>query len=120
MLASSLTGYCCCQGRLTKDIAKLEDERGQLAERLLALQQQVLRGQAKLDQFRAANDWNAEELEQWAIAQRQKEEDNLALEKYRCVRGGGGARLMMTPLLQGGMLDAAASLAPQQQQWGCC
>jgi hypothetical protein len=43
----------------------------------------VLRGQAKLDDFRAANDWNAEELEQWAIAQRQKEEDNLALEKYR-------------------------------------
>jgi hypothetical protein len=29
------------QGRLAKDISKLEDERGQLAERLLALQQQV-------------------------------------------------------------------------------
>jgi hypothetical protein len=43
----------------------------------------VLRGVARLDQFRAAKDWNQEELEQWATAQRQKEEDNLALDKYR-------------------------------------
>merc|ERR1719319_781639 len=27
--------------------------------------------------------WNQEELEQWTLAARQKEEDNLALEKYR-------------------------------------
>ena len=27
--------------------------------------------------------WNQEELEQWALAARQKEEDNLTLEKYR-------------------------------------
>eukprot|EP00878_Enallax_costatus_P041650 GHUV01048482.1.p1 GENE.GHUV01048482.1~~GHUV01048482.1.p1 ORF type:complete len:112 (+),score=41.43 GHUV01048482.1:252-587(+) len=27
--------------------------------------------------------WNQEELDQWAVAQKQKEEDNSALEKYR-------------------------------------
>ena len=34
--------------------------------------------------------WNQEELEQWALAQRQKEEDNAALEKYKHQVGGGG------------------------------
>lgn len=30
--------------------------------------------------------WNQEELDQWALAQQQKEEDNQALNKYRCMR----------------------------------
>jgi hypothetical protein len=28
--------------------------------------------------------WNQEELDQWSLAQQQKEEDNQALDKYRC------------------------------------
>jgi hypothetical protein len=40
---------------LAKDIAKLEADRGQLAERLLALQQQV--GAAAVHQSRAAMSW---------------------------------------------------------------
>ena len=36
-----------------------------------------------MDQYKLNMNWNQEELEQWALAAKQKEEDNLALEKYK-------------------------------------
>merc|ERR1719159_1254200 len=42
-----------------------------------------MRGNEKLDQFKLEINWNQEELEQWAIAARQKEEDETTREKYR-------------------------------------
>ena len=36
-----------------------------------------------MDQNKLEMNWNQEELEQWALAARQKEEDNLTLEKYK-------------------------------------
>ena len=36
-----------------------------------------------MDQFKLQMNWNQEELEQWAMASRQKEEDNAVLEKAR-------------------------------------
>merc|ERR1712013_380070 len=44
---------------------------------------EIIRGNEKPDQFKLEMNWNQEELEQWAIAAKQKEEDELALEKYR-------------------------------------
>merc|ERR1712194_932208 len=44
---------------------------------------ELMRGNEKLDQFKLEMNWNQEELEQWAIAARQKEEDELTLEKYK-------------------------------------
>ncbi len=41
------------------------------------------RATERLDQFRAQMAWNQEELEQWAAAQRQKEEDGEAIDRYR-------------------------------------
>jgi chromosome segregation ATPase len=35
-----------------------------------------------MDRFKLQMNWNQEELEQWALAAKQKEEDNLALQKY--------------------------------------
>ena len=35
-----------------------------------------------MDQFKLQMNWNQEELEQWALAAKQKEEDNLALQRY--------------------------------------
>jgi hypothetical protein len=43
----------------------------------------IFKANERLDQFKLEMNWNQEELEQWALAARQKEEDNLALEKYR-------------------------------------
>lgn len=36
-----------------------------------------------MEQNKLEMNWNQEELEQWALAARQKEEDNLTLEKYK-------------------------------------
>jgi len=36
-----------------------------------------------MDQYKLEMNWNQEELEQWALASRQKEEDFLTLEKYK-------------------------------------
>merc|ERR1712194_475295 len=44
---------------------------------------ELMRGNEKLDQFKLEMNWNQEELEQWAIAARQKEEDEMTLLKYR-------------------------------------
>jgi hypothetical protein len=50
---------------------------------MTSLQTGVHRGNERLDQFKLLMNWNQEELEQWALASRQKEEDNLALQKYQ-------------------------------------
>lgn len=47
--------------------------------------QAILRGSERLDQFRLAMNFNQEELDQWAAAERAKEEDNAAVEAYRWV-----------------------------------
>merc|ERR1712072_708845 len=44
---------------------------------------ELMRGNEKLDQFKLEMNWNQEELEQWAIAARQKEEDEQTLLKYK-------------------------------------
>ncbi|KAF8063069.1 CCDC39 [Scenedesmus sp. PABB004] len=69
--------------RMRTDLERLGRERGELAERVAGLQAGIFRGSERLDQFKERMSWNQEELEQWAVAQRQKEEDNAALEKYR-------------------------------------
>jgi hypothetical protein len=71
------------QNRITGEIQQLEKERHELEDRTSNLQHQIFKGSEKLDQFKLLMNWNQEELEQWALAQKQKEEDNLALEKYR-------------------------------------
>jgi len=70
-------------GRLTKDIGKLMAERAELADRVASLQASVYKANEKLDGFKLLMNWNQEEMEQWALAQRQKEEDNAALDKYK-------------------------------------
>ena len=68
--------------RLTKDIEKYETERKDAAKRAINLQQQIERGNEKMEQFKMKMNWNQEELDSWALASRQKEEDLEALAKY--------------------------------------
>ncbi|KAL4443384.1 hypothetical protein ABPG75_011121 [Micractinium tetrahymenae] len=70
-------------GRLRSDIARLGVRRGEAAQRVTGLQTEVFKAGEKLAQFKLVQNWNQEELEQWAAAARQKEEDSLALERYR-------------------------------------
>lgn len=66
---------------------RLERQRQELSDRITSLQASIFKGSEKLDQFKLLMNWNQEELDQWALAQQQKEEDNQALHKYRCVLG---------------------------------
>eukprot|EP00397_Hematodinium_sp_SG-2012_P011605 GEMP01011749.1.p1 GENE.GEMP01011749.1~~GEMP01011749.1.p1 ORF type:complete len:908 (+),score=297.54 GEMP01011749.1:32-2725(+) len=70
-------------GRINAEIRRLADVREEYKDRTNALQTQCFAGNERLDQFKLKMNWNQEELEQWALAARQKEEDELALEKYR-------------------------------------
>lgn len=70
-------------GRVVREVEKLGRERLEVQDKVLSLQQQIYKGTEKLDQFKLLMNWNQEELDQWGLAQRQKEEDNAALDKYR-------------------------------------
>mmetsp|Transcript_64854 Transcript_64854/g.154846 ORF Transcript_64854/g.154846 Transcript_64854/m.154846 type:complete len:895 (+) Transcript_64854:123-2807(+) len=69
-------------GRAKADIVKLQKEVDDTQDRTNAISNELMRGNEKLDQFKLEMNWNQEELEQWAIAAKQKEEDERALEKY--------------------------------------
>eukprot|EP00955_Chlamydomonas_euryale_P027376 288760-Chlamydomonas_euryale.AAC.1 len=60
----------------------MQAEREELAGKVTSLQNQIYKATEKMEQFKLLMNWNQEEIEQWALAQRQKEEDNAALEKY--------------------------------------
>ncbi|EGR30111.1 hypothetical protein IMG5_141810 [Ichthyophthirius multifiliis] len=70
-------------GRIQSEMVILEKRTIEQQEKLNDFQNQIFRGNEKLDQFKLEMNWNQEELEQWALAARQKEEDNLTLEKYK-------------------------------------
>jgi len=70
-------------GRLRNEIDKLEKRIADQQDRLNNIQNSIFKANEKMDQYKLQMNWNQEELEQWALAARQKEEDNLTLEKYR-------------------------------------
>ena len=69
-------------GRYEADKKKLEAQQADLREKLVSVQRQVWEGNEKMDQFKLLMNWNQEELEQWALASKQKEEDAHAISKY--------------------------------------
>ena len=70
-------------GRLYSELQRYEHLMGDLQDRLNSIQNEIFKGNEKLDQYKLQMNWNQEELEQWALASRQKEDDNLTLEKYK-------------------------------------
>lgn len=51
-------------------------------DKLNTVQNAMFSANEGMDRFKLQMNWNQEELEQWALAAKQKEEDNLALQKY--------------------------------------
>ena len=72
-----------CQGRYRKDHATQEREQANLAQQGESLQQQLGTNKDRLEQFRPVMNWNEEELQRWANAAVEKEEDRLALAQYQ-------------------------------------
>jgi len=70
-------------GRMKADMVRLQKVLDDTQDRVNGFANEQMQGNERLDQFKLELQWNQEELEQWAIAARQKEEDELTLEKYR-------------------------------------
>merc|ERR1712151_501514 len=70
-------------GRLKAETVRLQKVLDDTQDHANAVSNEIIRGNEKLDQFKLEMNWDQEELEQWAIAARQKEEDELTLEKYK-------------------------------------
>merc|ERR1719343_1829019 len=70
-------------GRLQSESVRLQKILDDTQDQINGFTNELTRGNEKLDQFKLEMNWNQEELEQWAIAAKQKEEDEMTLEKYR-------------------------------------
>merc|ERR1719313_1486165 len=70
-------------GRLVAEMRRLKGLVEDYQDRTNSSQNEIFRGNENLDQFKLQMNWNQEELEQWSLAARQKEEDELTLEKYK-------------------------------------
>ena len=67
-----------CQHEIARCRATLENERG----RFKILQKKVFGAKKDIETFKTSMNWNQEELEQWAAATAQKDDDYFALQKY--------------------------------------
>lgn len=70
-------------GRLEAEIKKFNKVIVENEERLNDVQVRIFRVNEKVEQIKLELNWNQEELEQWAITGKQKEEDHVTLQKYR-------------------------------------
>lgn len=70
------------RGRFVAELRKHAAEVSELREQLGLAQGAALKATERMDAFKLRMNWSQEELEQWALAARQKEEDALALARY--------------------------------------
>ncbi|OQR84784.1 flagella associated protein [Achlya hypogyna] len=69
-------------GRVKQELRKLDTIYNDVENKLNAIQNFLFKGNEDMDNFKMQMNWNQDELEQWALAAKQKEDDNLALERY--------------------------------------
>ncbi|KAL3668603.1 hypothetical protein V7S43_005906 [Phytophthora oleae] len=70
-------------GRVAQEAKALDAEAAELERKLAGLQGSLFKGNEAMDAFKLQMNWNQDEMEQWSVAARQKEEDAMALERYR-------------------------------------
>eukprot|EP00953_Heterococcus_sp_UTEX-ZZ885_P008970 5316-Heterococcus_DN1.PRE.1 len=69
-------------GRYSQELRRLDAEAADLQDKLNSVQNAMFSANEVMDQFKLQMNWNQGELEQWALAARQKEDDGLALQRY--------------------------------------
>ena len=69
-------------GRCQTDSKKLQADIAFNQEQVNSTQALIYKKNELLEEFKLQMNWNQEELEQWAVASKQKEDDNLAIDKY--------------------------------------
>ncbi|GLD95471.1 hypothetical protein PINS_up004116 [Pythium insidiosum] len=70
-------------GRVAQEMRKLDSECHDLENKLNTIQNFIFKGNEEMDKFKLQMNWNQDEMEQWTMAAKQKEEDAMALERYR-------------------------------------
>lgn len=68
-------------GRARQDLAALDGKEEESRAALASVQIQISKGTEQLENFKSMMNWKQNELEKWAAAAKQKEEDRLALEQ---------------------------------------
>jgi chromosome segregation ATPase len=71
------------RGRVKQRTGQLVTQQQKQREGIDSLQNRIFQGNLRIDEFKAAMNFNQEELEQWDLARRQKEDDNDVLMKYQ-------------------------------------
>lgn len=69
-------------GRCRADLAELDARAEEVADAMASKQADIHRGLEKLEDFKAKSEMTQEQLQQWAAAASQKEDDALALARY--------------------------------------
>lgn len=69
-------------GRIRNENRQLDGKASDVREQLNAMQSSIFKGSEKLEKFKLAMSFNQSELEQWALAAKQKEDDVIAIESY--------------------------------------
>ena len=70
------------RGRLLQRVQELQTQEQEWRDRCDIIQNRIFQGTLRMDEFKAATNFNQDELEQWDIARRQKEDDEAVLNKY--------------------------------------
>jgi hypothetical protein len=70
-------------GGSQKESKRLQSEIDFVQEQLNGVQNEIYRANQTMDEFKMHMNWNQEELEQWAVAAKQKDDDFNTIEKYK-------------------------------------
>ena len=70
-------------GQSLRDTSSLESGNAAIQQKIKSAQSQIKVAEEELETLRTDLNWNQEELEQWATAATKKEEESLALQKYK-------------------------------------
>ncbi|KAF1334319.1 hypothetical protein FI667_g2350, partial [Globisporangium splendens] len=70
-------------GRIAQEMRRFDAECTDLENKLSTIQNFLFKGDKEMNKFKLQMNWNQDEMEQWAMATKQKEENAMALERYR-------------------------------------
>lgn len=70
-------------GRAQKESKQVQEDIEFVQEQLNSVQSMIYKANEKMDEYKMHMNWNQEELEQWAVASKQKEDDFATIEKYK-------------------------------------
>jgi chromosome segregation ATPase len=69
-------------GKIVSELSKLDQQTNDVMAKMDAVQSKIVISQRRINQFKEEAKMNQQELEQWIVIARQKEEDFLVIQRY--------------------------------------